>query len=69
MVGLQFELESLSYDGTVDYSEFIRLFMAQEKASKRGRVDMTELDVQKKSAHYMQDYEDLLARISVHSKG
>ena len=43
--------------------------MAQEKASKKGRVDMTELDVQKKSAHYMQDYEDLLARISVHSKG
>lgn len=27
MVGLQYELESLSYDGTVDYNEFIRLFM------------------------------------------
>ena len=48
MVGLQFELESLSYDGTVDYGEFVRLFMAKEQAPKRGRVDMTELDVQKR---------------------
>ena len=69
MVGLQFELESLSYDGTVDYGEFVRLFMAKEQASKRGRADLTELDVQKRRTHYMQDYEDLLARISVHSKG
>ena len=48
MVGLQFELESLSYDGTVDYGEFVRLFMAKEQASKKGRADMTELDVQKR---------------------
>ena len=29
MVGLQYEIESLSYDGTVDYQEFIRLFIGQ----------------------------------------
>lgn len=28
MIGLQYELESLSYDGTVDYNEFVRLFMS-----------------------------------------
>lgn len=30
MIGLQYELESLSYDGTIDYNEFIRLFIGEE---------------------------------------
>lgn len=62
MVGLQYELESLSYDGTVDYNEFIRLFMGQEKSSKRGRDDKLKLDV-KRSVYSMQDYEDILGKI------
>ena len=67
MIGLQYELESLSYDGTVDYMEFIRLFMGQDKSSKKGRDDKLKLDV-KKSVYSMNDYEDVLGKIQVHSK-
>lgn len=66
MVGLQYELESLSYDGTVDYKEFIRLFMGLDQ-EKKPKDEKLKLDV-KKSAYTMQDYEDILGRISIHSK-
>lgn len=63
MIGLQYELESLSYDGTVDYNEFIRLFMGSAESSKKGgRDEKLKLDV-KKSVYQMQDYEDVLSRI------
>jgi Ca2+-binding EF-hand superfamily protein len=53
MIGLQYELESLSYDGTVDYNEFIRLFMGQENpSSKKQKDDKLKLDV-KKSVYSM----------------
>ena len=52
MVGLQYELESLSYDGTVDYREFIRLFVGHEQSSKRGKDDKLKIDV-KKDAYTM----------------
>ena len=57
----------MSYDGTVDYNEFIRLFMGQQKANKKGKDDKLNLDV-KKSVYKMNDYEDVLAKIQVHSK-
>ena len=47
LLGLQFELESLSYDGTVDYEEFIRLFLAPETTSKRLKDEKLKLDVKK----------------------
>lgn len=62
MVGLQYELESLSYDGNVDYNEFIRLFISSEPSMKKSRDDKLKLDV-KKSTYNMQDYENILSRI------
>lgn len=68
MIGLQYELESLSYDGTIDYNEFIRLFIgSQKQVSKKSRDDKLKVDL-KKSAYSMQDYEDILGKISVHAK-
>lgn len=67
MVGLQYELESLSYDGNVDYNEFIRLFISSEPAMKKSKDDKLRVDL-KKTAYSMQDYEDILSKISVHSK-
>ena len=68
MIGLQYELESLSYDGTVDYNEFIRLFIGEENPrSKKQRDEKLKLDV-KKSVYSMQDYEDVLGRICEHAK-
>ncbi len=62
MVGLQYELESLSYDGNVDYNEFIRLFISSEPTMKKSLDDKLKLDV-KKSTYNMQDYENILSRI------
>jgi hypothetical protein len=34
LVGLQFELETLSYDQTVDYKEFFHIYFDDDKDAK-----------------------------------
>lgn len=64
LVGLQFQLECLSLDGTVDYEEFVKIFFENPTQSRGG----AEGRVERKSPYNLQDYEDLLSRISSHVK-
>ena len=73
LIGLQFELESINSDDCVDYEEFVKIFM-ERKAEKSvfgnpNSVDiygeyMQEIKLDKKSTYQIQDYEDLITRIS-----
>lgn len=65
LVGLQFQLECLSGDGTVDYEEFTKVFL-EDSTSKAKPSQEMRLD--RKSPYNLQDYEDLLSRISSHVK-
>lgn len=75
LIGLQFELESINSDDCVDYEEFVRIFMERKDratGSANQSVDyfggdlMPEVKLDKKSTYQIQDYEDLLAKISTH---
>lgn len=66
LVGLQFQLECLSGDGTIDYEEFTKIFL-EDSGPSRAAADM-RIDHQRKSPYNLQDYEDLLSRISTHVK-
>ena len=65
LLGLQFQLECLSADGTIDYEEFTKIFL-EDSASGAKAAQETRLD--RKSPYNLQDYEDLLSRISSHVK-
>jgi Ca2+-binding EF-hand superfamily protein len=65
LIGLQFQLECLSGDGTIDYEEFTKIFL-EDSASKAKPAQELRLD--RKSPYNLQDYEDLLSRISSHVK-
>jgi hypothetical protein len=65
LVGLQFELECLSpADNTVDYEEFARLFL-ERTTSSSAKEDAA---FEKRTTFQIQDYEDLLSKISMHVK-
>jgi Ca2+-binding EF-hand superfamily protein len=64
LVGLQFQLECLSGDGTVDYEEFTKIFLEDAGKSKAAQ----EIRLDRKSPYNIQDYEDLLSRINSHVK-
>ena len=65
LLGLQFQLECLSGDGTVDYEEFCKVFLEDSAAKAKPSQEM-RLD--RKSPYNLQDYEDLLSRIGSHVK-
>ncbi len=72
LIGLQFELECLSpADNCVDYEEFVKIFL--EKPSSQSREE-SYLGLGygeqrgKATTFQIQDYEDLLSRISMHVK-
>lgn len=62
LLGLQFQLENLNGDGTVDYEGFLQLFAEDEaeKAHKPGVGMVTG------SLANQQDYETLLSNINAH---
>ena len=66
LVGLQFELETLSYDQTVDYKEFFHIYFGEDQSAKQRRAEKEDFKIewQKKSAYSLMDYEEILARIS-----
>lgn len=64
LLGLQFQLECLSGDGTVDYEEFTKIFLEDTAKSKPAQ----EIRLDRKSPYNIQDYEDLLSRINSHVK-
>ena len=64
LVGLQFQLECLSGDGTVDYEDFTRIFL-EDSAKSKGTQ---EIRLESKGAYNLQAYEDLLSRINSHVK-
>ena len=69
LIGLQYELESLSYDQTVDYRDFFNIFFINDQATKgrKGEKEDFKLEIQKKqSAYTLMDYEEVLSSISVH---
>jgi len=63
LIGLQYELETLSYDHMVDYNEFVKLFLQDSALKKSNAVGEIKLDL-KKSSYNLTEYEDLLSRIS-----
>lgn len=64
LIGLQYELECLSYDHMVDYTEFIKIFLQSQTNNKKlNAVGEMKLEL-KKSAYTLNDYEDLLGRMS-----
>ena len=65
LIGLQYELETLSYDHMVDYNEFVKLFLQDSALKKTNAISEIKLDL-KKSSYNLTEYEDLLARISQH---
>jgi len=65
LLGLQFQLECLSGDGTVDYEEFTKVFL--EESASKGKPSQ-EMRLDRKSPYNLQDYEDLLSRIGSHVK-
>lgn len=64
LLGLQFQLECLSGDGTVDYMEFIQIFLEDVGKSKTAE----EVKLDRKSPFNLHDYEDLLSKINAHVK-
>lgn len=67
-MGLQYELECLTYDQSVDYAEFVNIFISEGNGVKKvGMVAELKLDL-KKNSYSLYDYEDLLSRISIHVK-
>jgi len=58
LVGLQFDLESLNLDGCVDYEEFSRIFLQKEQ-----QTDLA-FKLEKRHQYKMQDFEELLSKIS-----
>lgn len=65
LLGLQFQLECLSGDGTVDYEEFTKHFL--EDATSKTKPGQ-EIRLDRRSPYNIQDYEDLLSRINSHVK-
>jgi Ca2+-binding EF-hand superfamily protein len=74
LTGLQFELECINSDDCVDYEEFVKIFMERREkggGSANQSVDyygdaMPEVKLDKKSTYQIQDYEDLMSKISQH---
>lgn len=67
LIGLQFELECLSpADNCVDYEEFVKLFLDRQGQAKD--LDVSGFVDKRVSTFQIQDYEDLLSRISMHVK-
>jgi Ca2+-binding EF-hand superfamily protein len=65
LVGLQFELECLSpADNAVDYEEFVRIFL--DKGASQHRDDLVPSEAKRATVFQIQDYEDLLSKISAH---
>ena len=64
LLGLQFQLECLSGDGTVDFEEFTKIFLEDTAKAKPAQ----EIRLDRKSPYNIQDYEDLLSRINSHVK-
>lgn len=60
LLGLQFQLECLSGDGTVDYEEFSKIFLEDSAKGKPAQ----EIRLDRKSPYNIQDYEDLLSKIN-----
>jgi len=68
LIGLQFELECLSpADNCVDYEEFVKLFLDRQGQAARDLEVSTFVD-KRVSTFQIQDYEDLLSRISMQIK-
>lgn len=66
LIGLQYELECLNYDQQCDYNEFIEIFFKNNlDDGPSGQDDNLKLKLNKTS-YTLQDYEDLLSRISAH---
>ena len=64
LLGLQFQLECLSTDGSVDYQEFIKLFIED---SGKNRTAL-EIRIDKKPTYSEEEYTDILSSINSHSK-
>ena len=64
LLGLQFQLECLSADGSVDYQEFIKLFIED---TKKGR-NTAEIRIDKKPTYSEEEYTDILSSINSHAK-
>lgn len=67
LIGLQYELECLSYEHLVDYAEFVKIFLQPGDGKKLHAVAEIHLDL-KRSAYTLQEYEELLGRMSEHIK-
>lgn len=71
LMGLQYELECLAFDNLVNYMEFVQIFLQDagnvKKVHTAAHATEIRLDI-KKSNYSMNDYEDLLGRISEHAK-
>ena len=69
LLGLQFELECLSpADNCVDYEEFVKLFLDKQGNSSTGFSDTYIPTDKRVNTFQIQDYEDLLSRVSIHVK-
>mmetsp|Transcript_42490 Transcript_42490/g.65148 ORF Transcript_42490/g.65148 Transcript_42490/m.65148 type:complete len:290 (-) Transcript_42490:1577-2446(-) len=64
LLGLQFQLECLSGDCTIDYEEFTKIFLEESGKAKPAH----EIRLERKSPYNIQDYEDLLSKINSHVK-
>lgn len=68
LIGLQFELECLNSDDCVDYEEFVKIFLEKQSQQSRDEQPSLEVKLDKRSTYQIQDYEDLISRISMHVK-
>lgn len=64
LLGLQFQLECLSSDGTVDYEEFVKLFLEDSGRAKPAH----EIRLDRKTPYTEEEYTDLLSSINSHTK-
>lgn len=64
LLGLQFQLECLSSDGTVDYEDFVKLFLEDSGKAKPAH----EIRVDRKTPFTEEEYTDLLSNINSHAK-
>lgn len=68
LIGLQYELECLNYDQQCDYNEFVEIFF-KNNIDDGPNVQGEDLRLKlSKTSYTLQDYEDLLSRISAHVK-
>jgi Ca2+-binding EF-hand superfamily protein len=64
LLGLQFQLECLSGDGTVHFEDFVKYFLEDTNRSKSAQESRPD----RKSPYNSQDYADLLSKIKKHVK-